>query len=162
MGLVTDFTISQRKQSSAEPENAHLSIKSRLQPLTAHDGYAKSRETICPLNDRIRQFSPATVLATREHRGPLACARHPRRSACGAAPAAADFRLCNNTAEPRRHRPWLQGRRGLDHGGLVECLVARVRNTAARHARRTVLLYLCSRLRPWRRMVGTGFHVLAR
>ena len=64
--------------------------------------------------------------------------------------------------EPGRHCARLQGCRGLDHRGLVERLLADLRDAAARHAGRAVLLYLCARLRPRRRMVGTGLHVFAR
>ena len=64
--------------------------------------------------------------------------------------------------EPGRHRARLQGRRGLDHRGLVERVLAQLRDPAARHAGRTILLHLRARLRPRRRMVGTGLHVFAR
>ena len=64
--------------------------------------------------------------------------------------------------EPGRHRARLQGCRGLDHRGLVECVLSQLRDPAARHAGRAVLLYLRAGLRSRRRMVGTGLHVLAR
>src|SRR6516225_8089260 len=63
--------------------------------------------------------------------------------------------------EPGGHCPWLQGCRGVDHGGLVEHLLAKLRNAAEGNTGRPLLLYLCARLRSWRRVVGAGFHVLS-
>ena len=76
-----------------------------------------------------------------------------------AGPAAADFRLCNNTGEPRGRRRRLQGRRRLDHGRLVEFAVAHLRDRAQGQSRRPLLLCLRHRLRSRRRMDGTGLYV---
>src|ERR1043165_3883089 len=61
--------------------------------------------------------------------------------------------------QPGRHRDRLQGCGRLDHRGLVEPVGKRLRNFGERSARRALLLCLCRRLRPRRRVVGKSLHV---
>ena len=78
------------------------------------------------------------------------------------APAAADFRICNNTGSRVGVAVGYKDSEQLDHRRLVEPVGAHLRDPAAGHAGRALLLHLRDRLRPRRRMVGPGLHVHAR
>ena len=77
-------------------------------------------------------------------------------------PAAADFRLCNNTSSRVGIALGYKDAEGWTTEGWWNVSSRSLRDPAARHAGRTVLLHLRARLRPRRRVVGTGLHVLAR
>ena len=60
-----------------------------------------------------------------------------------ATPAAADFRLCNNTASRVGVAVGYKDAERLDHGRLVESALALVRDRAQGQSRRAFLLCLC-------------------
>ena len=162
--VVTDFAISQRKQAADRQDFGRAYCpKMPACPLTVPAG---SREIVNDID--IASLNDPEQIPHRPNPFParLAAGLMPALAFAAAVPVerfgGGGLSSLQQHLEPGRHRARLQGCRGLDHRGLVERVLAKLRDAAARHARRAVLLYLCARLRPRRRVVGTGLHVLAR